>query len=209
MSLFSVITPTKELSIGIWEITESIDELLEITSLSEEEKNILDKFSSINRKQQWLATRTLIQRILDTQTRIGYRESGKPYLLGNNFEFSISHSEKFACVLLDKNKPCGIDIEKISPKLDKVKHKFLNSSEYELIKEGNLLQKLCVIWGVKESLYKMDGSNNLNFSNDITILSKIDLEEGQLDAVINKNGQNKPYTLQYYKIKDCMLVITL
>ena len=209
MSLFSIIKPTQELSVGIWEITESIEELLEITSLSIEEKNRLDNFNSVNRKQQWLATRTLTQKILNKEARIGYKESGKPYILGSNFEFSISHSEKFACVILNENKSCGIDIEKISPKLDKVKHKFLNSSEYELIREGNQLEKLCVIWGVKESLYKMDGSNNLNFSNDINLLSNIDQKEGQVEAAINKNGQNKSFILEYSKVKDHMLVITL
>ncbi len=209
MGLYFKKQVSDDILVGIWEIVESTDELIAITRLNESDKIIFENFSSENRKKQWISTRALTQVLIGKDTRIEYTEFGKPYLAEKNFGFSISHSGRFAAIMINKNSACGIDIENISPKLEKVKHKFLNPSEYSLNTSKNEIEQLCVIWGVKESIYKMEGSKSLNFSKEIIVTSKIKEEKGEIKAEVRQKESIKHYTLQYEKVDDFMLVNTL
>ncbi len=209
MGIYSIKKPCNGITVAVWEINESLKLLNESVALTESEKTNLNSFGNESRKQQWLASRALVQEVTGKKSRIAYLSSGKPYLLDSELKISISHSGKFVSLIANEKSACGIDIEKISAKLEKVKHKFLHQSEYELIKSKNELEKLCIIWGVKESLYKMDGSNSLNFSKEIIIKSIKEADQGELNASIIKNGISLDFMLQYEKIEDFILVNTL
>lgn len=209
MGIYTIKKPCTGITVAVWEISESLKQLSEIVDLTEVEKATLNSFGYESRKTQWLASRALTQEVIGKKSKIAYLNSGKPYLLNNELEISISHSGKFVSLITNENSACGIDIEKISTKIEKVKHKFLHPSEHELIASNNQLENLCIIWGAKESLYKMNGATSLNFSQEIIVKSLKKADQGELTASIIKNGRSQDFVLDYEKIEDFILVNTL
>ncbi len=73
-----------------------------------------------------------------------------------NLSLSISHSDKYAAVLLAEGKTSlGLDLEDFGKQVERVRHKFLDEAENNLISQSNdELLALHLAWSAKESLYK-------------------------------------------------------
>ena len=64
----------------------------------------------------------------------------------------------------------GIDIEMQRDKIVRIAHKFTPLQEYKTIANHNaLVSKLTIVWGAKESLYKIYGKKKLLFLHHIYI----------------------------------------
>ena len=105
--------------IGIWELTESIDELLALYKFLPGEEQQWTSFRSDRRKKEWLATRTLCVTILKGRYSIKNTKEGKPYIENNNRHISISHSDTYIAILLSDTPHVGIDIENLSRPVEK------------------------------------------------------------------------------------------
>ena len=126
---------------------------------------------NLNKQKEFYASRILIENLCKS-FNIRYdgtikNDSGKPYLKNRTENISISHSFPYVTGILNKEKKCGIDIEKIQKKILKINHKFLSKSELNKIK--NNTKKNTIYWTAKESLYKLKGEF-LSFKNDIKII---------------------------------------
>ncbi len=53
-------------------------------------------------------------------------DSKKPLLVDDEFHFSVSHCGDFAAAIVSENKQVGIDVELVTPKVERIKNKFLN-----------------------------------------------------------------------------------
>jgi phosphopantetheinyl transferase len=102
---------------------------------------------------------------LNTNSSIGYHSSGKPYLENSNAHISISHTKDYAGIIISDSFGVGLDLERIHPRIEKIAHKFVSPEEEKIIQGKNSLEKLFVIWGVKEVLFKVNSSskNTLKF----------------------------------------------
>lgn len=89
--------------------------------------------------------------------KILYRDR-QPYLYPSDFQISVTHSFPFAALALSKSR-IGIDMEKISKRICKIRHKFLTAAEQSFIEEHREAEMLTAMWCIKESLYKMHHSN--------------------------------------------------
>lgn len=170
---------------GLWKIDETTDSLLNFSHLSEEEKKELSQISNIKRKKEWLGARALLKHIVEKHLSLEYQGTfkdahKKPFLFRQNVHISIAHSFPYAVVLINKNHPCGIDIEKPKPALFHVAPKFLDAIELKEIK--NNPEDLCLAWAAKEVLFKLHGKQKLNFKDNLHI---------QPYTLKNKKGQIK------------------
>jgi phosphopantetheinyl transferase len=95
-------------------------------------------------------------------------ESKKPLISSGEFHFSISHCGDFAAAIISENKPVGIDVELITPKIELVKNKFLNESEINLSKGSNH-QLLTLFWSSKEAIFKWYGKGEVSFKRNIIL----------------------------------------
>ncbi|MBQ0741343.1 4'-phosphopantetheinyl transferase superfamily protein, partial [Aquimarina celericrescens] len=76
---------------------------------------------------------------------------------------SITHSFEFTGVIVS-DKKVGIDIEKQREKIKLIAPKFTPIEEYKALGDGeDLIRKLTIVWGAKESLYKLYGKRGLLF----------------------------------------------
>lgn len=209
MSLYLKREVNSQITIGIWAITESISELAKCINLSDLELEELNKIKYESKKLQWLSLRALLNEILQVKADIKYTEKGKPYLEGHHLKISFSHTLKFAAVIVNKEKETGIDIEKINPKVERIKSKFLSEQELGDDKKEYVLEKLLVYWGAKEALYKLYGKKELAFKENILIDPFEFMDTGTIKGRITKGGFIKYFTLSYEKIQDYILVYVL
>lgn len=105
---------------------------------------------------EYLMVRRLLKMVLPNH-KILYKTIGQPYLHPKDAFISITHSFPFAALAVS-NKRVGIDIEKIMPKILKIKEKFLHDSELQWTQNENEVEWLTVIWVIKEALYKLHPS---------------------------------------------------
>ena len=106
----------------------------------------------------------LRQRFGDS-VRLVHDDDGAPQLVGAPLEISISHSRRFAAVMLSPKGPCGVDIEE--PRMDqlaRVRSKFLTPAE--MAAEVNLL----TAWTAKEAVFKAARTPGLGLSMIDTVL---------------------------------------
>ena len=158
--------------LGIWQITETVEEMIRALGLSGEEDLTVSAFATELRKKQWLAYRLLIKTMLpDVSFSILYDEHGKPHLMGADYHMSVTHTGDYAAVILSQEGKTGIDLERIHSRIEKVSSRFLSTAELSAIEEGRRLEQLTVYWGAKEALYKMYGRKRLDFSKHIRIVS--------------------------------------
>jgi phosphopantetheinyl transferase len=141
--------------IAIWEISESDEALYSMLQLDEKEQQHFQTLSKA-RQKQWLGSRVLLRTLLQTEQYIELNvdEHRKPFLNNLSFEIAISHANHMAAVIIYEGKKVGVDIEKISERILKIKNKFLSPEELNFIKASNELEQLHVCWGAKESLFK-------------------------------------------------------
>ena len=57
----------------------------------------------------------------------------KPFLENEAYHFSISHCGNFAAAIVSKTNRVGVDIELVSSKIEKIKHKFLSEKESQIL----------------------------------------------------------------------------
>lgn len=173
-----------DFQIAIWEIRESLNELIQSS------KNLdVSKFKTEKRKKEFLSSRLLVNELLPN-TSISYNTYGSPEINSNHF-ISISHSKDLAAIIISKNK-VGLDIEQISEKPLKLSSKFISKDRHNHLSK----EKATLIWCCKEAIYKWNQKGNINFISDIKISPFVIKNQGQLIAKF----KNQKLTLRYKKI---------
>jgi len=207
MSLL-VYRENKECLLGIWKIIEDYDTLLSKLVLDEEEMSVLLNFKNYSRKLEWLSVRTLINEMTGKESRIVYNEMRKPFLKGNSYNISISHSNHLTSILLSKTKRVGLDLEFMSHKITPLSFKFLNNQELLTTDPERQRYHLYLHWCAKEALYKICDKQDINFRENITIFPF----EPQLKGVIRGRVLNfkgvEDFSLDYETMDDYAIVWT-
>ncbi len=191
----------------VWELTESAKELLLLLSLDEKK---IGAYKNLPLKQglEYLGISACLKE-LAINLEINYTEKGKPFLDNKTF-LSISHSNKMVCVGVS-NIPIGIDIEFNKPKkIENIQSKFLCEDEKNWLEnKPNKIDFLQIIWGIKESLYKLDGGNLYNFINHYKVTWFDLIEDHPIICSIIENEKNRNFSAFYRKIEDYFLVWTI
>ena len=206
MPLFKTIQPNDHTSIFIWKIEASFDELSENVALTESsEKRLLSMKSELHQRG-YLSIRHLLNEAGYTDFDLYYTNNGKPHLKDGK-HISITHSFIFSAVIIS-DKEVGIDIEKNRDKIKIIQDKFVNLESGFINKDDNLVDQLTVIWGAKESLYKIYPYGGLTFKNDIDIDS-FKIADKKTTGWIKAQDWDKKYEIRYEQFEDFTLVYAL
>ena len=154
------------------------------------------------KKKQFLASRLLIKVEFGNWKTI-HNPNGKPHPINNSSEISITHDKGIVGLIKSMN-PCGIDIQEITPKVIRVKSKFVNENDFYSISEKE--KDLTVLWCAKETLYKINGNPNIFFKEHMII--KESEEENTLIGKIIHPEYRKDYKLKVHFIENYCLVYT-
>jgi len=131
-----------------------------------------------------------------------YNGNGKPHLKDGK-HISITHSYTFSGIIISDDE-IGIDIEKNREKIKRIAHKFTDT-ERDFLVDENLVEQLTVIWGAKESLYKIYLYGGLSFIKDIPI-DAFTLNDTQTTGWIKATDWNKKYRIFFEKLDGFTLV---
>lgn len=169
MPLYKIVTINNTTKALIWKIEEDFSDLNNNISLTQKSQERVDGMKSKLHQKGFLAVRQLLKIINYEDNDIVYDAFGKPHLKDGNF-ISITHSFTFVGIIVSTKFPVGIDIEKRRDKIVKIAHKFTPIEEYRTIANHDaLVSKLTIVWGAKESLYKIYGKRKLLFKEHIFI----------------------------------------
>ncbi len=199
-----------DVQLGVWKIEESTGELMQMLNLTAMEEKIFNRLKTEQRRKQWLSYRITIKRLLnlDKILDINYDRFGKPMILNHYLRISVTHSGDFSAAILHKKKSTGIDIEKITPRIHKVKHKFLSDTEFEQIDREDT-ELLHVYWGAKEAIYKMQKFGKISFKDHIHIYPFDIDRDTKIRGRISYRGREKKLNLSREKIENYVLVYTV
>ena len=169
MPLYKRIDVNDFTKVLIWKIEESLEEISHGISLTELCQNRVNSMRSEIHQRGFYSVRKLLAEVGYEDADLYYDEFGKPHLKDGNF-ISITHSFTFSAIVISERSPVGIDIEMQRDKIVKIAHKFTPIEEYKTIANYNaLVSKLTIVWGAKESLYKIYGKKKLLFLHHIYI----------------------------------------
>lgn len=156
--------------LGIWQLQEPEADLYAALPPHADISALAGKVHA-RRRQEWLASRVLVYRLLQNFTAeplvLARTEEGMPYFPGNPLYVSITHSPHLAAVLLSDKYKVGIDIELITPKALRVADKFL--TEVEKRHTDSDEKMTCLYWSAKETLYKLYSRKRLVLKENLLI----------------------------------------
>ncbi|WP_108867624.1 4'-phosphopantetheinyl transferase family protein [Aquimarina aquimarini] len=200
MPLYKTITVDQSTNVLIWKIEESYESLCEGIELTTHCQNRVNGMKSEMHRRAFMSVRHLLAIFGYTDHDLYYDEFGKPHLTDGK-QISITHSYEFAGVIVS-DKPVGIDIEKQREKIQRIAHKFVNEFENESItkRDFDKTRALTVIWGAKESLYKLYATAGLSFEQHIFI-SPFELEYPFVYGAISYKDQISHYDLSFLEFE--------
>ena len=183
-------TTVQNCIIAIWEITETLEELLQLFHVIS-----TANFNAEKRKKEWIASRLLLNEI-NPNYSISYNAFGAPEL-NNNSYISISHSKGLVAIIISQQQ-VGIDIEEISEKALRVSSKFVSINNLKAL----TAEKATLIWCCKEAVFKWHQKGKVDFIADIKLHPFESMERGEITAEF----RNTQLILSYQKIHNHYLV---
>jgi 4'-phosphopantetheinyl transferase len=183
-------TTTQNCTIAIWEITETLDELLQLSNTIS-----TADFNTERRKKEWIASRLLLNEI-NPNYSISYNAFGAPELSNGRF-ISISHSKGLVAIIISQQQ-VGLDIEEISEKALRVSAKFVSTNNLKAL----TTERATLIWCCKEAVFKWHQKGEVDFIADIKLHPFESMEKGEIRAEF----RNTPLILNYQKIHNHYLV---
>lgn len=198
---------TGDARILIWEITETVDEL--ISSLSNFNQYMVDfeKPGTTKRKLEFLSARVALNQLTGREVIVIYDSHGKPHLKDMSFNISISHTKNWVAVMIHPTRRVGIDIETVSDRVLNVCNKFLSIEEQKyLCSENGNTEKMQIAWSAKEAVYKIIGPDAVDFKNQLRLSAFENKSEGiiYIEHLITNNVFELGYKItQQFNLTYC------
>jgi 4'-phosphopantetheinyl transferase EntD len=194
--------------LGIWKITEDYEALLSSIALTRDELEILQRFTHMPRKIEWLSVRLLLKEMTVQELSIYYNDNRKPFIKGNSYYISISHSRDLTSILLSKEKKVGIDLEYMSHRIGNIAHRFINERDVVTEDEEHRKYHLYVHWCAKEALYKICDKQEINFRDNLTIEAFDPREKGLLKGRVHNRSRDELFEMHYFSLGNYVVVWT-
>lgn len=189
-------------SLSVWQNSETEEFFYNHLSLSLADKRGIQDLKLRKRRVERLGCRAALVSLLRTPSvEITYSAYGSPQL--NDHYLSFSHSGDLSAAAVSQYQRIGIDIQKITPKIDALFPKFLNETEIHTFDVSNR-QQLHLLWGAKEAAYKLYQQKNLDFAKHIHLLH-FDAQQGKGKIITESESIN----IQFYHwvLNDSVLVL--
>lgn len=188
---------------AVWRIAEPAEFFLSAVPLRRD-------ITHPHKRLQHLAGRYLLRFLFPDfpNDEIAIADTRKPFLPEEQYHFSISHCGDFAAAIVSADHRVGVDIEIVTPRVEKIKHKFLHPDERVFVEEmprEHQVPLLTLLWSCKEAMFKWWGSGDVDFSEALRI-ARFDFDAaGEISAHFQKNEFQFPLTLHYKMVENMSL----
>jgi 4'-phosphopantetheinyl transferase len=192
--------------LGIWKITEDFNALLSRITLTREELETLERFSYLPRKLEWLSVRVLLNEMTDKELSIYYNDNRKPFIKGNSYYISISHSRDLTSIMLSHERKVGIDLEYMSHRIGNIAHRFISDLDVVTDDEEQKKYHLYIHWCAKEALYKICDKQDINFKDNLTIEPFQPIDSGVIRGRVINRTRNELFNMNYFSLGNYVVV---
>ena len=195
--------------IAVWQVTETEEELLSITSVPTDELEEISLFRSENQRKQKLAVRALINELFEEKMYLNHHDNGKPYLENCATNISITHTDNYVAIITHEEEEVGIDIESLERDFSAVEKKALSEDEIDDLEDNRSKknEQLAIYWCAKEAIFKRMSQNRVIFAEQIEVEKFRPKGEGELEATfIHKDEHEEEFDLEYMMFDRHVLV---
>ena len=195
--------------IAVWQITETEQELMAITSVPTDELEEIQLFRQESHRKQKLAVRALINEVFEEKMYLNHHDNGKPYLENCATTISITHTDKYVAIIIHDDEEVGIDIESLDRDFAAVEKKALSEDEIDDLEDNssNKNEQLAIYWCAKEAIYKRMSQNRVIYAEQIEVEKFRPKGEGELEATfIHKDEHEEEFDLEYMMFDRHVLV---
>lgn len=200
MPLRQTIDVTPNTRVYLWHVTETEASLSENIQLTENSTTRVSGMRSEIHRRGYLSIRHLLAMAGYTDYDLFYDDLGKPHLQDGK-HISITHSGSFTGIIVSSELEVGIDIERQRKKILAIAHKFTPLDEYRyLASTDDIIRKLTIVWGAKESLYKIYATKGLSFLQHIDI-SDFNIDAGETTGIIRYEGICSDYEIRFLEFE--------
>ncbi|GGW46667.1 4'-phosphopantetheinyl transferase family protein [Arenibacter certesii] len=200
MPLYKTITVDSHVKVLIWKVEETEAALSKGVILTPICNNRLRGMKSELHRRGFLSIRHLLAEAGYEDKDLYYDEGGKPHLRDGRF-ISITHSHEFTGIILSDKLEVGVDIELQREKILKIASKFTPLEEYKTVANTDaLIRKLTIVWGAKESLFKIYAHKGLSFLHHIDI-TDFNLSENETTGTILYKGKASNYSIRFLEFE--------
>ncbi len=202
----------EDCKILVWQIAENIETLKQEIVVTLEEWQEYATISHPQKQLEWLTGRRAMQALVQNQG-LQYEgmvkdEYGKPHLRNRVAEISLTHTLRYVVASLSLSAPLGVDLERVAPKLLRVAPKFLSEEEEKYALTD--FRRLCTYWCAKEAIYKLYGTKQLSFKQEIFIHDFTDQTEFGEGYICHRNqSQRYYYRLHRFEMEDFVGVLAV
>lgn len=207
MPLYKSINVNSQTCVKIWKIEESYQDLIEPLDLKPNSLERVLGMKSEMHQRGFLSVRHLLREFGYTDRDLFYDSNGKPHLKDGK-HISITHSFNFSGVIIS-DLEVGIDIEKQREKISIIAEKFVDYEFQYLNKSSkDYINKLTVIWGIKESLYKLFATPGMLFREHFLVIPFM-IEDGETVAWIDYKNKKHRYNTAFLEFEGftCAYVV--
>ena len=207
MGLYLKKTLENEATIAVWQITETEQELIELSSVPSDEMEEISYIRSESQRKQRLAVRALLSEVFEEKVYLSHHDNGKPYLENMVTNISITHTEKYVAIILHDEKDLGIDLESLDRDFSAVEKRALSEDEIEDLDDERRNEQLAIYWCAKEAIFKRVSAYKVDFAEQIEVERFRPRGEGELEATfIHKDGYEEEFELEYMTFDRHVLV---
>lgn len=203
MAFYKSIAIKPKTDVYLWKITEDFNTLFRQVQLKDISLARLEKMKSESHQKGFLAVRMLLQHLGHSDLDLYYDAFGKPHLNGEK-HISISHSREFSAIVIS-DKKIGIDLEKLKDKTLKIAPRYMDISQLEELSEEEKIVKATIVWGIKETIFKIKNESGISFPEHI-FESPFNLEDKKAKAQLKFNNKIEDYTIVFDSIEDYIFV---
>lgn len=203
MAFYKSIEIKPKTDVYLWKITEDFNTLFRQVQLKDVSLARLEKMKSESHQKGFLAVRMLLEHIGHSDLDLYYDTFGKPHLKGEK-HISISHSHEFSAIVISDNK-IGIDLEKLKDKTLKIAPRYMDISHLEELSEEDKIVKATIVWGIKETIFKIKNESGISFPEHI-FESPFNLVDKKAMAQLKFNNKIEDYTIVFDSIEDYIFV---
>jgi len=193
--------------ISVWKITETEQELKNLSSVPTDEMEEISLIRSETLRKQKLAVRALLNTVFEEKMYLNHHDNGKPFLENCITNISITHTEKYVAVITDDDEELGIDMESLDRDFSAVEKKALSEDEKEDLDSSRKNEQLAIYWCAKEAIFKRMSQNRVDFAEQIEVEDFNPKGEGELEATFtHKDGHEEEFELGYMTFDRHVLV---
>ena len=209
MPLHKVVYLQPNTKLYLWKISEDFDTLFREVRLKDSSLARLEGMKSESHQKGFLAVRMILQHLEYTDFDLLYDEFGKPHLKPQgcsikDLELSISHSHDFSAIVISEQK-VGLDLEQLKNKILKIAPRFMDISHLENLSTEEKIKKATVIWGIKESIFKLKNEVGISFSDHISE-NAFTFDDKITTATLKFNNKVEKFKIQFEQEEDYIFV---